>query len=1524
MSDEPKGISELRSDLATAQVDFSTAYWEWSQAPDDTTKQSALEDARSAHKTAEDALNSKIQEDIAAGDLTLEKLKTNEPIVLFPVRLETKIVEDEMLVRIYPDEIWVDMLQRGLTPEEYTSGALFWQKKLLKGYWNPGDPWTDKQKGDPVLLPAHLTKEEEQALWSAVVKKHGNRRGAWIVRSMLPHLPGKALSVLFSNELWPNWVHDGTAFCDVQRAPDQWSSPGLAVLPDRWCVWAYRGSSIQKVWSAPVREPLQITTDPRAKADAFNPVVPGDDSHNIEDGLKWTINFESTDPEDIETACAVGMGVKLSLAGHSKPRGFDKIIVVGVKASMDWSATQTHLEDLLDSHHYSRGMAFVPQGTATNNTEAGATPYTRVDDDYDSFAVEWEELALSQGRFYSTSPDYSSLDVTEHSNALLLSRALAVRTVTFSSIRGALDEEQRRALLMNRLLFPATLGYMMDQIMEDTFSNDQWFQAADFFEQHLRGRGPLPAFRIGAVPYGVLPVVNLSHWKSESDDAFGPIETAVRNYLVGKWAAFLGAAQKKAPRLNRAQPSSSAVTPEQELLRVLGMHASARSFYIRRCLGEYTFGTTLEDYLKGKWIDPASVRSKIQGFGTQAWISIMGLPGIPAQRAFKIIKYASALFTGPLIIPEGTSKVEDYMKALTEETDSSNVWELRNSDSPPAAYNLDLGKNLPLLWLVGRHSLLVRYVTALNHLPRDPGKPPLYSPYDLESGTQPDKLPDPRDAADQEFDDWMTGGESSLALRELTDVAPDELDRLFTETLDVVSHRFDAWATALASCRLGLMRKVQDTDTSVLGGFGWVENVKEEQQGSVPSAGFIQAPSLAHANAAAILRDGYVADQTSSPGTKAIDISSARVRSARLMLDEIREGQELGSVLGCRFEKILHEENGVSAAVEVCLASLRQTYPLPTTKVSDSSGPVEVAIPHVVNGQTMLAYYLANKRNLYPNVPNLSAAQKAVNAAAEAVALQMDAVADLVVSESVYQIAKGNTTAVTASGESLARGFRPADPQVARGQDGGVDISQRVALLFAMDLSQLPGPDAPPRKAAEPQADRWVESRLGDLSWTVAYTKSDGSLASVELHLSDLGLCALDLIALFEADQAGKLSGSVLESRLVDAAHLTEEETLSAIVENVRPVARLGALARALGRLLSSARPLRYSDMMERARISEVEETDLLTGQGTLAVRAKLALDALTAVITSSPRETLVALAKFIPNAYPRPSATDEELATLLADMQAEQQRRIAVANAVVSGTDDTPWTLEQSTEILKAVFGREFVGLPTFAIPFPDDLQASIDHGWATDDEALRTLDKMAVSRDPMRAWRVLNATLHATSTQPDGTLVPIAPMHFKAVQLPMVENEPWVGRTMSDAVSSGRLSIIVGVIDDDVQFGNMPLSSGIVIDDWTERVPAKTVDMGVAFHAESPAAEAPQSVLIAVPPSINKSSDETWSWSMEELFAVVSQTLDLAKIRALDLSSLDEGQYLPATLMAYSKEIKTASTDYTSRRAVIRSPKT
>ena len=52
------------------------------------------------------------------------------PLVLLPVRLETKFAKDGrrtvLKVRIYPDEVHVDALVRGLTPEEIAAGRSYW------------------------------------------------------------------------------------------------------------------------------------------------------------------------------------------------------------------------------------------------------------------------------------------------------------------------------------------------------------------------------------------------------------------------------------------------------------------------------------------------------------------------------------------------------------------------------------------------------------------------------------------------------------------------------------------------------------------------------------------------------------------------------------------------------------------------------------------------------------------------------------------------------------------------------------------------------------------------------------------------------------------------------------------------------------------------------------------------------------------------------------------------------------------------------------------------------------------------------------------------------------------------------------------------------------------------------------------------------------------------------------------------------------------------------------------------------
>jgi len=58
-----------------------------------------------------------------------------------------------------------------------------------------------------------------------------------------------------------------------------------------------------------------------------------------------------------------------------------------------------------------------------------------------------------------------------------------------------------------------------------------------------------------------------------------------------------------------------------------------------------------------------------------------------------------------------------------------------------------------------------------------------------------------------------------------------ELDRLFTESLDIASHRLDPWVTAFAYRRLAAMRQANLTG-SYLGGYAWGEDVRPVARGS--------------------------------------------------------------------------------------------------------------------------------------------------------------------------------------------------------------------------------------------------------------------------------------------------------------------------------------------------------------------------------------------------------------------------------------------------------------------------------------------------------------------------------------------------------------------------------------------------------------------------------------------------------------------------------------------------------------------
>src|SRR5207245_1807081 len=71
-----------------------------------------------------------------------------------------------------------------------------------------------------------------------------------------------------------------------------------------------------------------------------------------------------------------------------------------------------------------------------------------------------------------------------------------------------------------------------------------------------------------------------------------------------------------------------------------------------------------------------------------------------------------------------------------------------------------------------------------------------------------------------------------------------------------------------------------------------------------------------------------------------------------------------------------------------------------------------------------------------------------------------------------------------------------------------------------------------------------------------------------------------------------------------------------------------------------------------------------------------------------------------------------------------------------------------------------------------------------------------------------------------------------------------------------------------------------------WEEFIPSNDVTAGLALQFDQPGSEAPQAVLIAVPPVWE---DAPQPWTSEELVDTLRDTLHLARARLVDLDAQD-----------------------------------
>jgi hypothetical protein len=222
----------------------------------------------------------------------------------------------------------------------------------------------------------------------------------------------------------------------------------------------------------------------------------------------------------------------------------------------------------------------------------------------------------------------------------------------------------------------------------------------------------------------------------------------------------------------------------------------------------------------------------------------------------------------------------------------------------------------------------------------------------------------------------------------------------------------------------------------------------------------------------------------------------------------------------------------------------------------------------------------------------------------------------------------------------------------------------------------------------------------------------------------------------------------------------------------------------------------------------------------------------------------------------------------------------------------------------MRNVFGQNFVVLPRFscdaagAAELTAALAASKQtqggdplaaHGWFA---------QYARIRDPMGR---MNACLRGAEV-----LVTGERLNLSVAQLPLVSGERWVGLPPEPgkSLAAGKLSLVLQTLA--VINTAQPLT-GLLVDEWTETVPNTRETTAVTFQFDPPDACAPQCVLLAVPPVPGA------DWIADTLRQVLEETLDLARLRAVDAETLGElAQYVPALCLAFNTKDDAVSTDF------------
>ena len=995
----------------------------------------------------------------------IEELSDSYPILLFPLRLEIRFKinnhQRQLWLRVYPDDCNIQHKETILSESELNNVKQFWIQ-----IWNAG-----------------AVEKDERGAWRSLVNSHGSGRSAYLIKEYKPAQtpPVKAdashqfliitstLSLTndektAANNYWIDyWLANkdatkiqqalndliaavGSAKSDeinkqyipenisdkVQTGMDKtkvfvytlvlpdyvpktssWSeAPVAEALPDKFVVILTKGINKRtELFTNGVSDQLPVGPDPslpnedQVKKDALGNLI-------VNEELQWMVDFEK--------AVEVGMATKINLNATEYDNGFDSLKVIGIRFTSDMMQGKKELENLMTNHFYSKnGFGLLKQGTPTNNTEDLPSGYSWMDNPDDSY----ERIFKHRENFNEVN------DLEKKSDGQKLADALGIDSSILKLVPNANGSDQLEANAINKALFPATMGYFMEEMMHPLFSDNDINHTKQFFSNYVSGRGPIPAIRIGKQPYGILPVSNYSRLN------FSTGSTVLTNVSVGKnnypenlykllkkmdaeWKTFI----PSVPHVGQASGD-----PHQILLDVIGLHANSVEFHQR-------YSQTLKQLynqisLTAGPFFGALIAAAIADRGK----TILQSLGLDKELNLPILKKfffgTPNLLKGPFVDDVPDSEItpvrayatdgKNYIEWLASSTANNIRMENFGGNEAPTA----------LLYLLLRHALMqaqsdaatrvlisnkvitdktIYFDPDLLHVEEnEKGKSKfehLYNTYPTITGNDKTILAEhiyaPSILANRK--ETIRLNETLEALKVLEKVPTARLERLFTEHLDCCNYRLDAWFTALVQYKLDEQRALTKTDKNqskgiYLGAYGLLLDVKPENkvlqnvalspelttifkpndgttlQTDNTNLGYIHAPSLNQAATAAILRNAYDSNKSAGSGNPfAINLSSDRVRVAEIFLEGIRNGQSLSSLLGYHFERGLHDKHTLGKGeVDKFIYPLRKVFPLVANRLEDTKTGDDVSIEHtearnVIDGLKLIEFIQKNGNFNYP------------------------------------------------------------------------------------------------------------------------------------------------------------------------------------------------------------------------------------------------------------------------------------------------------------------------------------------------------------------------------------------------------------------------------------------------------------------------------------------------------------------------------------------------------------------------------